>query len=200
MEWQWWWSGWKRVEFGIRYDFTPLPHQSLEDFKQEFEERLVERAGEVSHTLNRIQDLVTELEELSQVAHVNKYIRVSGRRSIPIYLFICFIYLYHFLFCRVIDSLILFKLCHLFYLYICFLWYMYICNLYRMRTGGQEIKGFWSLIDLFLYPFCHLFPLLCVCLCLSVTCVWCMQEVKKSRASQSIIHLFTYSFINLFYL
>ncbi|XP_050730386.1 dynein axonemal heavy chain 7-like [Eriocheir sinensis] len=49
--------------------------ESLEDFKQEFEERLVERAGEVSHTLNRIQDLVTELEELSQVAHVNKYIR-----------------------------------------------------------------------------------------------------------------------------
>ena len=54
-----------------------LPYwQSLEDFKQEFEERLVERAGEVSHTLNRIQQLVTELEELSQVAHVNKYIRV----------------------------------------------------------------------------------------------------------------------------
>ncbi|KAK8378939.1 hypothetical protein O3P69_009581 [Scylla paramamosain] len=49
--------------------------ESLEDFKQEFEERLVERAGEVSHTLTRIQQLVTELEELSQVAHVNKYIR-----------------------------------------------------------------------------------------------------------------------------
>lgn len=39
----------------------------------------MERAGEVSHTLDRIQELVTELEELSQVSHVNKYIRVSLR-------------------------------------------------------------------------------------------------------------------------
>nr|XP_045615668.1 dynein axonemal heavy chain 7-like isoform X1 [Procambarus clarkii] len=49
--------------------------ESLEDLKQEFEEMLVERSGEVNHTLERIQQFVTELEELSDVCHVNKYIR-----------------------------------------------------------------------------------------------------------------------------
>ncbi|KAK7080903.1 hypothetical protein SK128_017532 [Halocaridina rubra] len=49
--------------------------ESLEDYKQEFEETLVERSGEVNHTLERIQQFVTELEELSDVAHVSKYIR-----------------------------------------------------------------------------------------------------------------------------
>ncbi|XP_068243599.1 uncharacterized protein [Palaemon carinicauda] len=49
--------------------------ESLEDYKQEFEETLLERAGEVNHTLERIQQFVTELEELSDVAHVSKYIR-----------------------------------------------------------------------------------------------------------------------------
>ncbi|XP_064087240.1 dynein axonemal heavy chain 3-like [Macrobrachium nipponense] len=49
--------------------------ESLEDYKQEFEETLLERSGEVNHTLERIQQFVTELEELSDVAHVSKYIR-----------------------------------------------------------------------------------------------------------------------------
>ncbi|CAL4096187.1 unnamed protein product, partial [Meganyctiphanes norvegica] len=49
--------------------------ESLEDFKQEFEERLVEQAGEVTHTLKRIKEFVSELEDLSDVAHANKYIR-----------------------------------------------------------------------------------------------------------------------------
>lgn len=61
-----------------RYTSNVFIAQSLEDLKQEFEETLVERAGEVSHTLERIQQFVTELEELSDVAHVNKYIRVCG--------------------------------------------------------------------------------------------------------------------------
>ena len=49
----------------------------MEDFKQEFEDTLVEKCGEVNRTLERIKELVTELEDLNEVEHVNKYIRVN---------------------------------------------------------------------------------------------------------------------------
>nr|XP_053649654.1 dynein axonemal heavy chain 12-like [Cherax quadricarinatus] len=64
-------KGFKKVQKAVTVAFR----RSLEDLKQEFEETLVERSGEVNHTLERIQQFVTELEELSDVSHVNKYIR-----------------------------------------------------------------------------------------------------------------------------
>lgn len=51
--------------------------QLLEEYKQSFEETLAEKTTEVNQTLNRIHELVSELQELAQIEKVNKYLRVS---------------------------------------------------------------------------------------------------------------------------
>lgn len=50
----------------------------MEEYKQQFEERLGAQAGEVGRGLDRVKQLVSELEELSDAAMVGKYIKVSA--------------------------------------------------------------------------------------------------------------------------
>lgn len=51
--------------------------QSLEEYKQQFEDRLGSEAGEVGRGLERLRQLVQELEDMSEASLVAKYMRVS---------------------------------------------------------------------------------------------------------------------------
>ncbi|KAF2362404.1 Dynein heavy chain domain-2 [Trinorchestia longiramus] len=50
--------------------------QSLEEYKQQFEERLAEQAAEVGQALERAQQLLVELEEPNEASMVAKYMKV----------------------------------------------------------------------------------------------------------------------------
>ena len=54
----------------------PALPQGLEEYKQEFEDRLSSEAGEVGRALERLRQLVQELEDLSEAALVATYIKV----------------------------------------------------------------------------------------------------------------------------